>query len=93
MSEERQRLDILYALDSGVRVRAEPLDRLLRLFRNRHLGWKGQRLLPSHDLLVGLLRVFRAEGRVADQHLEHDDAKRPPIAGRRVPSLEGMKEA
>ena len=93
MPEERQRLDILDALDSCVSVGAEPLNRLLRLLRNGHLGWERQRLFPSHDLLVGLLRVFRAEGRVADQHLEHDDAKRPPIAGRRVPSLEGMKEA
>ena len=91
MPEERQRLDILDGLDSSVRVVTKPLDRLLGLLRNRHLGWERQRLFPSHNLLVSLLRVLRAERRVSDEHLKHDHAKRPPITRRIISSLERYK--
>jgi len=36
--------------------------------------------LPRQDLLVDAKRIVVEEGRVADQHLEDQDAQRPPIA-------------
>uniref|UniRef100_A0A182IPU7 Uncharacterized protein n=1 Tax=Anopheles atroparvus TaxID=41427 RepID=A0A182IPU7_ANOAO len=35
-----------------------------------------------------VLRVVRAERRIAHQHLVHDHAERPPVAGRTVPGLQ-----
>ena len=46
-------------------------------------------MLPVHDFLVGVLRRLGAERGVADQHLVHDDAQAPPVAGGRV---SGLKE-
>lgn len=40
-------------------------NQVLGLLRDGHLGRKDQRLLPVHDLPVGLLWRLRAEGWVA----------------------------
>ena len=55
--------------------------------RDGHLGRKDERVAPLHHLAVGDLGVLGAEGRVADEHLEHDDAQRPPVARAAVAAL------
>lgn len=41
-------------------------------------------LFPIDDLAVGLVGVLSAEGRPADEALEHDGSDRPPIAAEGV---------
>ena len=46
-----------------------------------------QVMLPLQNLVVRLIRGLGAEGRVADEALEHDGTKRPPVALVAVPLL------
>ena len=39
-----------------------------------------QRLSPSQNLAISVMRVLRAERRITAQTLEHDSAQTPPIA-------------
>eukprot|EP00047_Mylnosiga_fluctuans_P016943 m.57569 g.57569 ORF g.57569 m.57569 type:complete len:382 (+) comp6842_c0_seq1:875-2020(+) len=61
-------------------VTAKPVDKVLGLGGQRRLGREHERLAPVQDLLIRLLRRVRAEGRVADEHLKHNHAQRPPVA-------------
>lgn len=42
-------------------------------------------LLPAHNLPVGIMSVFCAEWRPANETLEHDCSHGPPIATERIP--------
>ena len=53
-----------------------------------HLGGELESVSPVHDLAVSLLRGLRAEGRVAYQHLEHDDPQGPPVTALVVAGLQ-----
>ena len=55
--------------------------------REGHLGREGEVVPPGEHFTVGLLRGLAAEGRGSDEHLEHDDAHRPPVARLRVAAL------
>jgi hypothetical protein len=37
-------------------------------------------MLPLHNLLIGVVRRFRAEGWITNKAFKHDGAERPPIA-------------
>ncbi len=53
-----------------------------------HLGRENECLAPLHHFSVGDLGVLGAEGREADQHLEHDHAQGPPVARATVSTLQ-----
>ena len=57
-------------------------------FRYRHLWRELQSFSPVHHLPVGFLRGFWAEGRVANEHLEHDDPQGPPVTALVIASLQ-----
>lgn len=65
--EEAVPLDLVHAgrADAMIGLAAEAQDQLFGSLRDRHLRRKHQRLLPAHHLLIGLLRSFWAERRVA----------------------------
>ena len=85
--EPRQFLDLGQAGDAGIGAVTEPLDGLLGRSGHRDLSREFEILLPPHDLGVGFLGRLRAERRVAYEHLKHDDAERPPVAGAVVAGL------
>ena len=86
--EEAHLFDVLQTLDPLLRVAAELLDGGLGRFGDGDFRGKDERVLPAHDLLVGLSGALGAKWRVSDQHLEHDHPQGPPITARRVASLE-----
>ena len=53
-----------------------------------HLRGELESVPPVHNLAVSLLRGLRAEGRVAYQHLEHDDPQGPPVTALVVAGLQ-----
>ena len=53
---------------------------VLGLGRQCGLGWELEGLLVAQDLAARHQRVVAVEGRVSHEHLEHDDAERPPVA-------------
>ena len=89
--EEAHLLNVFETLDPLLSVAAELLDGGLGRLRDGDFRWKDERVLPAHDLLVGLGRALGAEGRVPDQHLEHDHPEGPPITASRVASLKEGK--
>ena len=63
------------------------LNQISGLIRNGYFGRENERLPPSHDFAVSFGGIFRAKRWIADEHLVHDHAQRPPIARRRIPGL------
>eukprot|EP00123_Amoebidium_parasiticum_P017429 comp23850_c0_seq1/m.41679 comp23850_c0_seq1/g.41679 ORF comp23850_c0_seq1/g.41679 comp23850_c0_seq1/m.41679 type:complete len:368 (+) comp23850_c0_seq1:444-1547(+) len=74
-------LQLINALDPLVDLAAQPLDHVLCMPGDGHLGGEQKRLPEVHDLAVCVLGGIRAEARVANQHLVHNDAHGPVVAG------------
>ena len=79
--EEAHLLNVFETLDPLLGVAAELLDGRLGRFGDGYFRRKDERVFPEQYLLVSFCRTLRAEWGVADQHLEHDHAERPPITG------------
>lgn len=50
----------------------------------RDIFRKVKSFAPIDDLAVGVMRVFGAEGRPADETFEHDGSDGPPVTAERI---------
>ena len=57
-----------------------PSHEILSLYAQMDIIGEDKIILPLHDLLVGVMRGFRAKRWIAYQALIHNRPQRPPIA-------------